>query len=304
MLPDDSSHFVELLVKTTLKLENSLPRYKACLVESPFRLPLAKYLNKHEDATASFFVNDHRLKNPIYSDLLQDILKRSESVGLRKKLSDNKWSNIILNVCFERPLAIIRAEKGGSTSTSRSQSSNSSPRNAAEILSMHGINIDLTCQGQKCVALRQTLENKKEKLRNATKDETKVKDRLEKWRRSQASANPEKAEKIKRSINNAQKQFDKVQGILSTLRKEVEDAQKEYNAELAKTNRESEISDGRQSPRSMTFDALELQHQGFCLVETLFENDASYIDDHTDVVRAFRWLWRSKGALLEYKGKL
>lgn len=293
LLPDDSSHFVELLVKTTLKLENALPRYKTCQIESPFRLPLAKYLNKHEEATAKFFVNDHRLKNPIYSDLLQDIVKRPESGCLRKKLSDTKWSTVILNVCFERPLAIIRAEKGGNTS--RSQLTNSSPRNAAEILSMHGINIDLTGQGQKSAALRQVLEHKKEKLQAATKDETKFKDRLEKLRRTETSATPEKAEKIKRSINNAQKQLDKTLIVQAALRKEVELAQKDYNNESAKLNRESDRSDGREPPRSMTFDALELQHQGFCLVETLIENDKSYISQHTDVVRAFRWLWRSKG---------
>ncbi len=297
LLPYDSSHFVELLVKTTLKLENVLPRYKTCQVESPFRVPLAKYLNRHEEATAKFFVNDHRLKNPIYSDLLQDILKRPGSDSLRKKLSDNKWSTVILNVCFERPLAIIRAEKGGSSTSgsSRSQLTNGSPRNAAEILSMHGINIDLTGQGQKSAALRQVLEHKKEKLASATKDQTKVKDRLEKLRRSETSATPEKAEKIKRSINNAKKQFDKTQTLVTALKKEVESTQEEYTNEMAKFNRESDRSDSREPPRSMTFDALELQYQGFCLVETLIDNDSSYISEHTDVVRAFRWLWRSKG---------
>lgn len=291
LLPDDS-HFVELLVKTTLKLENVLPRYKHCILnESPFRLPLTKYLNKHEEATVTFFVNDHRLKNPIYSDLLHDILKRPQSAALRKKLSDNKWSTVVLNVCFERPLAIIRAEKGTSTSPSRS---GNSPQNAADILTMHGINIDLTGQGQKCAALRQELENRKQKLQAATKDENKVKDRLQKLRKTESSATPEKAEKVKRSINNAQRQLEKAQLILSTVKKEFESTQKEYNAELAKT-KEPERVDGSDTPRSMTFEALELQYQGFCLVETLMKNDTSYISEHSDVVRAFRWLWRSKG---------
>ncbi len=295
LLPDDS-HFVELLVKTTLKLENALPRYKyCCLDESPFRLPLAKYLNKHEEATASFFVNDHRLKNPIYSDLLQDIIKRPESSALRKKLSDNKWSTMLLNVCFERPLAIIRAEKGGSTAASRSHQPTNSPRNAADILSMHGINIDLTGHGQKCAALKQILEHKKEKLQSAKKDETKAKDKIEKVKKAEASATPEKADRIKKNMNAAQRQLDKAQEHLSKITKEVENAQKEYNSELAKTTKESESADTRQSPRSMTFEALELQHQGFCLVETLIENDSTYVSEHTDVVRAFRWLWRSKG---------
>ena len=298
LLPDNDSYFVELLVKTTLKLENELPRYKhCCLVESPFRLPLTKYLNKHEEATVAFFIKDHRLKNPIYSDLLQDIIKRPESNALRKKLSDSKWSTMLLNVCFERPLAIIRAEKGSSAgnSSSRSQMASNSPSNAADILRMHGINIDLTGQGQKCAALKRELEEKKEKLQNATKKEARDKEKLEKLQRSQASATIEKVEKIKKSINNAQRQLDKNQIILTAVRKEVDDAQKEYEAELAKTNRDSERSGSRQTPRSMTFDALELQLQGFHIVETLIENNASYISEHTDVVRAFRWLWRSKG---------
>jgi transformation/transcription domain-associated protein len=291
LLPDDS-HFVELLVKTTLKLENALPRYKNyCLIESPFRLPLAKYLSKHGEATAMFFVNEHRLKNPLYSDLLQDIIKRPESSVLRNKLSEKKWSNVLLNVCFERPLFIMRAEKGGS---SRSQPPNS-PRNAADILTMHGINVDLTGQGQKCSTLKKTLDLKMEKLQVEQKNQTKFKDRLEKGRRSLSSATGEKVEKIKKSMINAQKLLDRTLKTLDVVKKEYATAQKEYDTELARTIPNSKRSNSKDTPPSMTFETLELQYQGFCIVETLIENDPSYINEHADIVRAFRWLWRSKG---------
>jgi len=48
----------------------------------------------------------------------------------------------------------------------------------------------------------------------------------------------------------------------------------------------------------MNVESLELQLQGFRLVQTLVENDPSYFSNHNDIVRAFRWLWRSKGRFL------
>eukprot|EP00566_Odontella_aurita_P004374 CAMPEP_0113556040 /NCGR_PEP_ID=MMETSP0015_2-20120614/17043_1 /TAXON_ID=2838 /ORGANISM="Odontella" /LENGTH=2458 /DNA_ID=CAMNT_0000457367 /DNA_START=35 /DNA_END=7408 /DNA_ORIENTATION=- /assembly_acc=CAM_ASM_000160 len=45
----------------------------------------------------------------------------------------------------------------------------------------------------------------------------------------------------------------------------------------------------------MTIEALELQHQGFRLVEFLISHDPEYLQKHNDIVRACRWLWRSKG---------
>ncbi len=46
LLPQ-ASQFVESLVKQTVRLEMALHRYKPCLPASPFREPLAKYLNRH-----------------------------------------------------------------------------------------------------------------------------------------------------------------------------------------------------------------------------------------------------------------
>ena len=46
LLPQ-ASHFVESLVKMTLRLESVMPRYKPCRTTSPFREPLAKYLCRY-----------------------------------------------------------------------------------------------------------------------------------------------------------------------------------------------------------------------------------------------------------------
>ena len=46
LLPQ-ASQFVESLIKQTVRLEMALPRYKPCLSASPFKEPLAKYLNRH-----------------------------------------------------------------------------------------------------------------------------------------------------------------------------------------------------------------------------------------------------------------
>jgi hypothetical protein len=183
-----ASHFVEPLVKTCIKLEAALPAFKARYVESPYQKPLFRYLNKHPQHAVNFFFQ--RLKTPMYSELLQNMVKFDESDAFRAHLCEKQCSVMILNVCFERPLAIIRSEK--------SSSSNPATRNS---ISIHGIG-------------------------------------------SQVAA----------------------------------------------------ATEG--STRPMTVESLELQLQGFRLVQTLLARNADYFKDHNDIVRAFRWLWRSKGRFL------
>jgi transformation/transcription domain-associated protein len=70
LLPQ-ASNFVEQLVKITIKLEAVLPAYKSHLSSSPFRKPLAKYLNKYSQYTVAFFLQ--RLRTPTYRyDTLSD----------------------------------------------------------------------------------------------------------------------------------------------------------------------------------------------------------------------------------------
>lgn len=62
-----ASHFVEVLVKTTIKLEACLPAYKSQSFSSPYRRPLALYLNKYSHTTVGFFLP--RLKTPFYTEV-------------------------------------------------------------------------------------------------------------------------------------------------------------------------------------------------------------------------------------------
>jgi len=185
-----ASHFVDPLVKTCIKLEAALPAYKARFAESPFDRPLARYLDRHTQFAVGFFFQ--RLKTPMYSELFQRLICLEESSSLRSYLRDKQCSVMILNYCFERPLAIIRSEKN-SPSAGSSKSS----------LYIHGIG-----------------------------------------------------------------------------------------------PRPSDIGNDAANPKPMSVESLELQLQGFRLVETLLASDPGYFSNHNDIVRAFRWLWRSKGRFL------
>lgn len=100
LLPQ-ASNFVEALVRRTLDLESVMFKYKSSLSTSPFRKPLAKYLNRYFQGAVGFFLEEHRLCNPVYSNLFQDMLKRDDTAMLRNHLSAN--SAMLLNVCFDRP---------------------------------------------------------------------------------------------------------------------------------------------------------------------------------------------------------
>lgn len=189
MLPH-ASNFVEPLVKTCIKLENTLPVFKTRLTDSPYRKPLARYLNKHPQHAINFFFQ--RLKTPIYSELFLSLVQLEESAPLRVFLSNKPSSVMILNVCFERPLAIIRSEKNSSATRTS--------------LPVHGIGSSV---GAETAAGEGTV--------------------------------------------------------------------------------------------SMNIEALELQHQGFRLIRTLLEHNSGYFREHSDIHRAIRWLYRSKGRFLRFQ---
>eukprot|EP00978_Attheya_sp_CCMP212_P003131 scaffold6440_cov50-Attheya_sp.AAC.1 len=168
-------HFVEPLIKTTIKLEAALPRFRTCYAYSPYRAPLARYLNKHPQYVVSFFLNEQRFKNPLYSEVFQDILKRDDTPDLRAYLGGQECTLTLLNVCFERQLGIIRAEKA-MASTSQS-GTKSGPRSDAERLHMHGIRSAATepSQRQREIAFRQEAELKHKKLLMTQKEERRTK---------------------------------------------------------------------------------------------------------------------------------
>ena len=184
-----ASHFVDPLVKTCIRLEATLPVYKISFARSPFRGPLARYLNRHIHQTVAFFFP--RLKTPTYSELFLELIQMDEMVAVRNHLSDKQCSVMILNICFERPLAIVRQDKNSSDTSS-----------SKGTLQIHGI-------GPK-------------------------------------SVDKESSETVK----------------------------------------------------YMDVPAQESQIIGLRLVRILAEHDQTYFSAHSDIVRAFRWLWRSRGRLL------
>jgi transformation/transcription domain-associated protein len=283
-----ASHFVEPLVKTTIKLEACLPAFKSRHVFSPYRKPLARYLNKHCQYTVSFFFQ--RLQTPLYSELFQDLIRLPESKPLREYLSGRQCSVSLLNVCFERPLAIIRSEKtaSGSSGAGMSPPKSSNSGSATELFVLHGIQPFSGPQPHKEASLRQDFDEKKKKLQILQQELVRTNEALQ----ARASASVSEVEEAKRKINIAKTAFDR--GA-----KDFNESKQRYAAEVAQSKAAPKSKQNDQSAtKPMTTESLELQHQGFRLVETLIENDGNYLKDHNDVLRAFRWLWRSKGRYL------
>jgi transformation/transcription domain-associated protein len=273
-----ASHFVEPLVKTVIKLEACLHRFRGHRETSPYRKPLARYLNKQCQHAVSFFFQ--RLKNPMYSELFQDLVALRESETLRAYLSGRQCSVNILNICFERPLAIIRSEKS-SSSGKQSPGKAGSP---AEIMAVHGIAIQVGKQRE--ALLREEIESKQKKLVLLQQEATRAKEALQ--ARLASSSNPSEQ---KDSLEDAKRRHRNAQAALDKAQKDLNDCKQRYASEIA----HPDTSETSAASIKMTHEALELQHQGLQLVETLMRYNVKYLPEHNDVVRAFRWLWRSKG---------
>jgi len=212
----------------------------------------------------SFFLQEHRLCNPVYSNLFQDILKRDDTVLMRDYLSAN--SVMLLNVCFDRPLHIIRSEKTLTT------------RQAEGKIAVYGIHEwNSPSTQRKLEVARQDIELKKKILALKTQEE----------------ARSQKALQSKSDDSN----FPEYQSSLQTAReaaerakRELEEARNAYARDVSQVSAQSNVSD-----KTMTITALELQHTGFKIVEILTSLNPQYLQSQNDVVRALRWLWRSRG---------
>ena len=73
-------------------------------------------------------------------------------------------------------------------------------------------------------------------------------------------------------------------------KRELEEARNAYARDVSQVSAQSNVSD-----KTMTITALELQHTGFKIVEILTSLNPQYLQSQNDVVRALRWLWRSRG---------
>ncbi len=294
-----ASNFVDPLVKTTIKLEACLHLYKSRHIYSPYRKSLALYLNKYSQYTVSFFLQ--RLKTPLYTELFQDILKFKESAQLRNYISGRKCSVSVLNVSFERPLAIIRSEKASVAGASPSKALKSDLS-----LPLYGIHpFPNRTQSQKEVMLLRDIGSKEKKLQILKKEFLKAKEYLQ--ARAAAGRVKNSTPDAKSAFEEAKKKYSMAKAAFDKGVREVADAKNSYASvhagEVMKSNmkmkRSQESSpNSRDGKRPMTIDSLELQFQGFRLIETLVNHDSSYLKQDNDVLRALRWLWRSKGRYL------
>ena len=304
LLNQNSVDFVEQLVKSTIRLETVLPHYRYTNSFSPFRTPLARYLNKNCKNTFAFFVNHNRMKNPLYSDMFRDIIQRKESAALRAYLSSRECSAPILTVCFERPLEIIRKEESAAPDSTQKQ------MNTAELLELHGIRYDEKAMpkapevDKREMALRKEVEMKMKKVELLKVDEERSRSRLA---AAATNADPPITEIAKAAL---QQQHQAALKAREKAQMELVDAKKEYTAILAQnasksTTGSADGASGQSSTASerstMTLEALELQHQGFKIIQILIDNDPNYLREHNSVMQTIRWLWRSKGRLLRFK---
>eukprot|EP00980_Cylindrotheca_fusiformis_P015839 scaffold4637_cov128-Cylindrotheca_fusiformis.AAC.10 len=291
-----AAHFVEPLVKTTIKLEACLPAFKSRHVLSPYRKPLARYLNKHCQYAVPFFFQ--RLKTPLYSELFQDLITLDESRPLRQYLSGRQCSVSLLNICFERPLAIIRSEKG----TPGVAVSPSGMMNTTELLLLHGIEPVSLQPSQREAALRYDIETRNKKLITLQQEFNRAQELLQAKIAASTQGNPSS----KAVLEDAKRKHQVAKLAYERGEKELNESKQRYASEMARIKLAAQSEkDGKKPPaRPMNIEALELQHQGFRLVKTLMENDDSYLKDHNDVLRAFRWLWRSKGRYLRLQHEL
>ena len=291
-----ASNFVDPLVKTTIKLEACLHLYKSRHVASPYRKPLARYLNKYSQHTVSFFLQ--RLKTPLYTELFQDIVKFEESTQLRNYLSGRKCSVSVLNVSFERPLAIIRSEKASVTGASPSKALKNDTS-----LPLYGIHpFPNRIQSQKEIMLLRDISTKEKRLRILRQEVLKAKEYLQIRNRGKNATAEAKAafEDAKKKHMIAKTAFDRGLREVTEVKNSYASV---YAGEVARSNiKQKKASESPQNSRDgsrpMTIDSLELQFQGFRLIETLVKNDSSFLKQNNDVLRALRWLWRSKGRYL------
>lgn len=216
-----------------------------------------------------------------------------ESHQLREYLCGRQCSVSLLNICFERPLAIIRSEKVSGGASMAGFSPNRLANNE-EMLSIHGIQ-PYTAPQDEADLLRE-VESKQKKLKFLQQEMAKWKDVINEKTGLGGASNV--ATDPKTTLDEAKRQLRVTRVTCERLSKELAGVRKRYADEVAKKKAFAQHSPGPQDPRPMSVDSLELQLQGFRLIETLLKNNPSYLRDHTDVLRAFRWLWRSKGRFL------
>jgi hypothetical protein len=201
----------------------------------------------YNTGAVGFFLDSHRLSNPVYSELFRDVLQRECATDLRDYLKTKESIVMLLNTCFERPLALIRSEKTQSSS------------GLSTSLEVYGINTLNSYSAQRKLEIaRYDIVSKRSKLAKLKQD------------------------------NGPQ-----VRKTADLLEEELKKARLSYSNEISK----HDIKEDTSSERPMTTHALELQHQGFCVINILVQANEGYLnlEDQNDIIKALRWLWRSRG---------
>ena len=222
-------------------------------------------------------------------------MKFEGSKPLREYISGRKCSATLLNVCFERPLGIIRSEQASASKSTADSSQPASSHSVSEILGLHGIRIgSSTLKRDSEEILLQDIEVKQKKVHAVQKEVSRAKGNLQ-----EKLAGKVVNTESHRVLDEARMKQKAAQASLDKAIKDLNDSKQRYAAEFAQSMNEGDKeAEGKDAPHAMSFDALELQYQGLLLVQTLVANDKNFICDHSDVVKAFRWLWRSKGRYL------
>ncbi len=100
-LPLDEAKFIEHLVSITIQLEEVLPVYQFMNCnESPFLLPLVKYLSRFPVASFNFFLGKKRVFLPSFPSLFLRAIHSREGGNLRSLLTENFVSFNIFFTCF------------------------------------------------------------------------------------------------------------------------------------------------------------------------------------------------------------
>jgi len=144
--------------------------------------------------------------------------------------------------------------------------------------------------------LREDMETKQKKVQAAQKEVARAKEQLQ-TRLTIQIVGPESH----KALEEAKLQQKVAQTALDKALKDLNESKQRYASENAHPTSDLVPKDNKADDtavRPMNTEALELQRQGFELVSTLVANDNKYISEHNDVVKAFRWLWRSKGRYL------
>lgn len=169
---------------------------------------------------------------------------------------------------------------------------------------MYGINENKSPSSRRKLEVsRQNIESKKKLLASKTQEEAKCRKALQSESGDRKPEYQAIAQAAHEAVNNAEADLDEARQNYVTL------------SQSSSQNR-LPCDENDVEARRMTVSSLELQHQGFKIIgtcqvrgecyisyfsshplctEILAAHNSEYLGSQNDIVRALRWLWRSRG---------